>query len=93
MDIVKDILRANKQVTHIHGRRWFQRSYGNTYHTTTLFYDDGSQMTSPRQYGYGDHYLQTGFEMMGLPYAGTRGLREELNITYDVTDVHTQKEL
>jgi len=81
------------KVTHISGRRWFQRSYGNTYHTTTLFYADGTSETSPRHYGYGDQYLQTAFDMMQLPYGGTRVLREELGITYDVADVERQRDL
>lgn len=81
------------KVTHIEGRRWFQRTYGNTYHTTTLFYDDGSQTKSERIYGYGDHYLQTAFEMMDLAYGGTRILREELGITYSVSDVARERDL
>jgi len=28
------------KVTHISGRRWFQKSYGNTYHTTTWEFTD-----------------------------------------------------
>ena len=81
------------KVTHISGKRWFGRTHGNTYHTAKLFYDDGSSQVSGRTYGYGDHYLQTAFDMMGLPYGGTRVLREELGITYEVTDVQTQREL
>jgi hypothetical protein len=82
-----------KKVTHISGKRWFQKTYGNTYHTTTLHYDDGSSRHCGPTYGYGDSYLQTAYEMMGLPYAGTRSLRENLNITYDVADVERKKDL
>ena len=82
-----------KKVTHIEGRRWFQRSHGNTYHTATLHFDDGTSKTSDITYGYDDQYLQTAYEMMGLPYAGTRGLREELGITYSVSDVAREKDL
>ena len=82
-----------KNVTHISGRRWFQRSYGNTYHTVTLFFDDGTFETSEQTYGYDDCYLQTAYEMMGLPYAGTLGLREELGITYEVADVARERDL
>ena len=82
-----------RKVTHIEGRRWFQKTYGNTYHTVTLFYDDGSSEKSERHYGYGDGYLQTAFEMMGLEYGGTRALREDLGITYSVADVERQRDL
>ena len=81
------------KVTHIAGRRWFQRTNGNTYHTTTLFYDDGTSQTSDRRYGYGDQFLQTAFEMMGLPYGGSLVLREELGITWSVSDVSLQRDL
>ncbi len=80
-------------VTHITGRRWFSQTNGNTYHTTTLFYADRPQTKSPITYGYGDHYLQTAFEMMGLEYGGTRTLREELGITWDVVDVSRKRDL
>ena len=82
-----------KKVTHIEGRRWFQRSYGNTYHTATLHFSDGTSETSPKQYGYGEQCLQTAFEMMGLEYTGTRGLREDLNITYSISDVSRERDL
>jgi|DEB0MinimDraft_3_1074331.scaffolds.fasta_scaffold37754_2 hypothetical protein len=82
-----------RKVTHIEGRRWFQKTYGNTYHTTTLFYDDGTSEKSDRHYGYGEQCLQTAFEMMDLEYTGTRGLREDLGITYSIVDVERQKDL
>ena len=44
----------------INGRRWFQKSYGNTYNTTKtlVVYSDGTtkQFFTPMQYGYGEHY-------------------------------------
>ncbi len=84
---------TERKVTHITGRRWFQRSAGNTSHTTTLFYNDGTSEKSDRCYGYGDHYLQTAFEMLGYPYGGTQTLREIYGITWDVVDVERHKDL
>ena len=46
----------------IHGRRWFQRSYGNTYHTVTVEIDGKHVYTSPEEYGYGDQYIQTAMD-------------------------------
>jgi hypothetical protein len=47
----------------IKGVRWFQKSYGNTYHTTYIsalvdgkWVDLGS---TEKEYGYGEHYLCT----------------------------------
>jgi hypothetical protein len=85
---------------HIDGRRWFQRTYGNTYHSVRI-YVDGEVTTLPRQYGYGDQYLQTAWDWLqshgyipsGVEYGGTRYLREELGATYSVADVARQSDL
>lgn len=47
----------------IEGKRWFQRSYGNTYHTVKI-YVDGEILKSEITYGYGSHYLQTAAELL-----------------------------
>lgn len=59
-----------KTVVHVTIRRWFQRTYGNTYHTATLHFSDGSTQKSGLTYGYGDQGLQTAVEMMGGPRGG-----------------------
>lgn len=41
------------------GRRWFQRTYGNTYHTALIVVNGQTVAKTPKAYGYGDHYLQT----------------------------------
>ena len=46
------------------GRRWFQRSYGNTYHTATVYVDGVCIGKTSRQYGYGDQFVQSGFELL-----------------------------
>lgn len=52
---------------HISGRRWFQRTYGNTYHTVAIFitFKNGHQETlnAEKQYGYGDQYNQTAIDI------------------------------
>jgi hypothetical protein len=80
------------KVTHISGKRWFQKTYGNTYHTATLHFADGSSETSKKQYGYNDQYLQTAYEMMGKEYKGTIGLRG-MGVSYDVSDVARERDL
>lgn len=83
---------------HISGRRWFQRSYGNTYHTVTITRDGEVVARLGPTYGYGDGYLQTAVDWLkanGYPDAeyGTRYLREELHASYDVADVARERDL
>lgn len=84
---------------HIAGRRWFQRSAGNTYHAVTVHLPGGETLSSGRHYGYGEQYLQTAWELLaarGLVqgnYGGTRILRGRYGITYDVADVGRERDL
>ena len=41
------------------GRKWFQRSYGNTYHTAEIIVNGISVVKTPLAYGYGDQYLES----------------------------------
>lgn len=41
------------------GRRWFQKLYGNTYHTAQIIVDGEIVHTTPAMYGYGNHYEQS----------------------------------
>ncbi len=43
------------------GRRWFQKSAGNTYYTAEIYVDGEPVHQIPRAYGYGDQYLQDSF--------------------------------
>lgn len=48
----------------VFGRRWFQKSYGNTYHVANVFVDGVRVDAGPMQYGYGDQYLTTAREAL-----------------------------
>ena len=85
---------------HIEGRRWFQKSYGNTYHTAYIYQGGVCLVRLGPTYGYGEGFLQTAFQWLkthGLPevYAnyGTQYLREVLHSSYAVADVARQKDL
>lgn len=85
---------------HIEGRRWFQTSYGNTYHSATIYKDGEKLVKIGPEYGYGDQYLQTAVDWLKkhglLPEeakGSTRYLREEAGISYSVTDVSRQRDL
>ena len=60
----------------IYGRRWFQKSYGNTYHTTTVIVN-GEEMKSGITYGYGNHYLQTAADMLKMQVMTSRKTTEK----------------
>lgn len=49
-------LRSSPSVT-ITGRRWFQRTYGNTYNTARILCE-GFAIQLPKEYGYGDYWAQ-----------------------------------
>ena len=93
---------------HIDGRRWFERTNGNTYHTVRIFLDGEQVAELGPVYGYGDQYLETALDWLyahghidrgerhpsgGWPVSGTRGVREDLGGTYCVADVARKRDL
>ena len=52
----------------VSAKRWFQSSYGNTYHSVLLSVFDGKKWTeiavNPFEYGYGDHYMHTALRLL-----------------------------
>ena len=46
------------------GARWFQKTYGNTYHKVKVYVNGKLIGTSPEKYGYGSQYVQTGKQML-----------------------------
>lgn len=52
------------RVIHIHGRRWFERVNGNTYHTCAIFVDGDCVTKTPFAYGYGTQYEWTAREWL-----------------------------
>lgn len=92
---------------HVSGRRWFQRTYGNTYNTVRIYKDGKLIADLPLEYGYGDYYLQRAHEWLGQhDFPELAEKREnggwvhhttiffrEHGISYDVADVPRQKDL
>lgn len=58
---------------HVEGRRWFDRTYGNTYHSVKVYADGETVGVVGMSYGYGDQYLETAYELLQrkgvLPFA------------------------
>ncbi len=46
------------------GRKWFQKTYGNTYHTATVIVDGKVVHRVPFSYGYDRMYLQNATEWL-----------------------------
>lgn len=89
------------------GRRWFRKGYGGTYHTAAIAVDGKPVAKTEYQYGYGDQYLETGWQWLeDNGYVPKRAqangghtspwrAAEELGIklTYYAIDVKRQKDL
>lgn len=58
---MKRTLNGKKVV--VEGRRWFQKLYGNTYHTVKVSVD-GETFYSDITYGYENHFEQTAIEVL-----------------------------
>ena len=56
------------KAVNISARRWFQKTYGNTYHTVKIevVFDDDTRdvLTHDRTYGYGEMWNQTALTML-----------------------------
>lgn len=89
------------------GRRWFQRTYGNTYNTVTIMVDGKTVANLPKEYGYGDYYYQRAAEWLNdngyvklkrysngsmEPLHVLRD-RGKIGLEYSVLDVARQKDL
>lgn len=46
------------------GRRWFEKTNGNTYHSSEIYINDKFYKKIDFLYGYGDHYLFTAYELL-----------------------------
>jgi hypothetical protein len=91
------------------GRRWFQKSYGNTYNTVEIeiFTDAGVfEILLPMEYGYGDYYMQRAWAALsadgwlnitrnsnGSYNTPNWSERENLNIHNKVIDVNRKRDL
>ena len=55
---------STPKTIHIHGRRWFERGNGNTYHSVAIYIDGTFRVKVGPVYGCGDHYAQTAVEYL-----------------------------
>ena len=81
----------------IFGRRWFQKSYGNTYHTVEL-HANGEYHKSDITYGYDNHYLSTAADVLktlgyDIPDNPFEAYSLMLSFPHTVVDVNRKKDL
>lgn len=77
---------------HIVAKRWFQKSYGNTYHSVTVYQDNEEIARVPFAYGYDDQWIETAGKAAGRNFLTRRDLREA-GVTFQVEDVKRRGEL
>lgn len=96
--VKKPKLKKSDVVT-IEGRRWFEKTNGNTYHSCDLIVNNEVIDRVSFTYGYGDQYRQTGRELLAMHYdtplnsTSTHWDEKPYNIRYNVTDVQRKKDL
>ena len=86
------------QSLHIEGRRWFRKTYGNTYTSCRVWIDGVPHYIGPTS-GYGEYYLQMAAEYLAAhgylrgDSKGTWQAVEALKGTYSVIDVARERDL
>lgn len=79
------------------GKRWFQKSYGNTYHTATVIVN-GEELKSGIKYGYENAYLQTAADLLRVngyevPADNIEAFWMVCEYPHDAEDVKRKKDL
>lgn len=86
----------------VRARRWFARSYGNTYHSVTVTMPDGAHLFAPYSYGYGEQWKDTAMDLIREHLKAERVDGERLEtitqrhgfyFEYTVMDVERKKDL
>jgi len=87
------------------GKRWFERTNGNTYHSVDVYVNNEFVGRQPYSYGYGDQYVQSGIEILREHYNFPGKFKDEkypsmyalkeygINILQNVSDVSRKKDL
>jgi hypothetical protein len=85
----------------VRARKWFQKTYGNTYHSVRIFVNGEKIGENLFSYGYGEQYKDTALKILvdtgivpeNILKMASYEIREKYNISWDVMDVKTKKEL
>lgn len=107
VDDAMNATRTKPESITIFGRRWFDRTYGNTYFSAEIVIDGEHVHRIEFEYGYGDQYLAAAFDWLdengytsrerhtsGAAENPTRYCREHgIALVYDVADVSRKRDL
>jgi len=74
--------KSKVKIVEVSARRWFQKSYGNTYHKVKVYVNDELIGTSPITYGYGEQYLQTAKDILIKKGYFPRALKNDTGSLY-----------
>ena len=87
----------------VEDRRWFQKTYGNTYNSVRIFIDGKPVVTLPEDYGYDSYYMQWAAEWMnqqgltpgneGRAYLSIWCQENGVDLYDDCLDVSREREL
>lgn len=101
-DIKKKTLKKGDSIQ-ILGKRWFERTNGNTYHSVDVYVNNEFVGRDDFSYGYGDQYLETGTKILKQHYNLPKGMDEHtriwgleecgIKVLYNVSDVARKKDL
>nr|DAM59124.1 MAG TPA: hypothetical protein [Caudoviricetes sp.] len=86
------------QTLRITAKRWYQRSYGNTYHVVKVIVNGDTVLKSGVTYGYENHYLTTTANLLrnnGYDIPGNNAEAYSLmtRFPHTVEDVKKKKDL
>lgn len=81
----------------IEGKRWFQRSYGNTYHVVRVVVNN-EVLISEITYGYENAYLQSAAQLLkennyDIPKNNSEAYSKMAHSEHSVIDVKRKKDL
>ena len=82
----------------ISAKRWFQKSYGNTYHIVKAFVNGEEVVISDISYGYDNHFLTTAADLLRakgyeVPENNGKAYSMMAKFPYTVEDVKRKKDL
>lgn len=82
----------------ITAKRWYQRSYGNTYHVVKVVVNGDTVLESGVTYGYENHYLTTAANLLRdngyeIPGNNTEAYSFMTRFPHTAEDVKRQKDL
>jgi hypothetical protein len=94
-----------EQSVTIIGRRWFEKTNGNTYHTATIYIDGEMVHKLPFQYGYGNQFEWNAVQWLdengymperehhknGSAEPGWAYFRDKHGLTYHVETIDVQR--